>query len=45
MNLEEVDIYLRHINIFEIKARKVSISVGDISGANKNINTYIDSIV
>ena len=43
MNLEELDIYLRHINIFEKKQRETGISVNDISSANKNINTYIDS--
>ena len=43
MNLEELDIYLRHINVFEQKQRETGISVNDISSANKNINTYIDS--
>ena len=35
MNLEELDIYLRHINIFEKKQRETGISVNDISSANK----------
>lgn len=43
MNLEELDIFLRHINVFEKKQRETGISVNDISSANKNINTYIDS--
>ena len=42
MNLEELDIYLSHINVFEKKQRETGISVNDISSANKNINTYID---
>ena len=36
MNLEELDIYLRHINVFEQKQRETGKSVNDISRADKN---------
>ena len=42
MNLEELDIYLRHINVFEQKQRETGKSVNDISRADKNFDTYVD---
>lgn len=42
MNLEELEIYLRHINIFEQKQLETGISINDISRANRNFATYVD---
>ena len=42
MNLEELDIYLRHINVFEQKQRETGKSLNDISRADKNFDTYVD---
>ena len=41
MNLEELEIYLRHINVFEKKQRETGKSVNDISRADKNFNSYV----
>ena len=43
MNLEELEIYLRHINVFEKKQRETGKSVNDISRADKNFDTYVDT--
>ena len=42
MNLEELEIYLRHINVFEKKQRETGKSVNDISRADKNFDSYVD---